>query len=64
MGKFTSQGFQKWFCISPNSKIDGVVPFWKSAFFPYKILLNEILYGKNALFQITLAPSIFELGEI
>ena len=64
MGNFTSQWFQKWFGISPNAKIDGVILFWKSEFFPYKILLNEILYGKNSLFQIALVPSIFELGEI
>ena len=59
-----SQGFQKWVYISPSSKIEETRAFWKSAFLPYKILLNEILYGKNELFQIALAPSIFELGEI
>ena len=64
MGNLRSQGFQKWVCISPNSKIEGVITCWKSAFFQYKISLNEILYGKNALFQNALAPSIFELGEI
>ena len=64
MGMLRTQGFLKLVCISPNSKIEGVIPFWKSEFFPYKILLNEILYGKNSLFQIALAPSIFELGEI
>ena len=63
MGKFTFQGFQKWFCISPNSKIDRVIPFWKSAFFPYKMSFSEILYGKNALFENAITLSIVELGE-
>ena len=64
MGKLISQGFLVWVCISPNSKIEGVIPFWKSEFFPCKILLNEILYGENSLFDINIIPSIVELGEI
>ena len=64
MENLRSQGFQKGVCIWPNSKTEGVIAFSKCAFFPYKISLNEILYWKNALFQIALAPSIFELGEI
>ena len=38
--------------------------FEKVHFYHTKILLNEILYGKNELFQIALASSIFEIGEI
>ena len=64
MENLRSQGFQKGVYVSSNSKIERVMAFSKSAFLPYKISLNEILYGKNALFHIALALSIFELGEI